>query len=87
VVIAAGEAEPGDTVEFAGGRQARVAAVLPSPPADDSPACYVTIRHDPAGVPAGAPVPVLTVCFADTLVRLAGTTMTGPIPADEGTAA
>jgi hypothetical protein len=54
---------------------------------DDSPACYVTIRHDGAGVAEGSPVPVLTVCFADTLVRLAGTTAAVPAPADEGVAA
>jgi hypothetical protein len=87
VVITAGEAEPGDVVEFAGGRRARIAAVLPPRPADGSRACYVTIRHDAAGVPAGAPVPVLTVCFADALVRLAGVVMTAPVPADAGVAA
>ena len=48
-------------------------------------ACYVTIRHDTADAPAGSPV--LTVCFADTLVRLAGTTAAAPAPADEGVAA
>jgi hypothetical protein len=75
VVIAIGEAQPGDVIEFAGGRQARVAAVLTPRPADDSPARYVTIRHDPAG---------LTVCFVDTLVRLASTVMIAPVPLGEG---
>lgn len=87
VVIAAGEAQPGDVIEFVTGRQARVAAVLSPRPADGSPACYVTICHDTAGVPAGSPVSVLTVCFADTLVRLAGTAAAAPVPADEGVAA
>lgn len=88
VVISAGEAEPGDVIEFAGGRQVRVATVLPPRRADDDfPACYVTIHHDLAAVPAGVPVPVLTVCFADTLVRLAGTVMAAPVPAGEGVAA
>jgi len=84
-VIAVGEALPGDVIEFVTGRQARVVAVLSPHPADGSPACYVTICHDTAGVPAGSPVPVLTVCFADTLVRLAGAAV--PVPADEGVAA
>jgi len=70
--IAVADAEPGDAVEFATGRQVRVAAVSVSRPAADD-AAYVTIRHDAAGVPAGSPVPVLTVCFVDTIVRLAGT--------------
>ncbi len=86
VVITAGEVRPGDVIEFVTGRQARVGAVL-VPPAADSAACYVTIRHDTAGVRAGSPVPVLTVCFADALVRLAGTTAAAPAPADEGVAA
>ncbi len=87
VAITAGEARSGDVIEFATGRRARVAAVLAPPPAEDSAACYVTIRHDTADAPAGTPVPVLTVCFADTLVRLAGTTAAAPAPADEGVAA
>ncbi len=86
VAITAGEAQPGDVIEFVTGRQARVAAVLVPPPAD-SATCYVTICHDTADAPAGFPVPVLTVCFADTLVRLAGTTAASPAPADEGVAA
>ena len=86
VVITAGEAQPGDVIEFVTGRQATVAAVLGPPPAD-SAACYVTIRDGTAGVPAGSPVPVLTVCFADTLVRLAGTVTAAPVPAGEGVAA
>ncbi|MGH3196513.1 MAG: hypothetical protein ACRDNT_11390 [Streptosporangiaceae bacterium] len=87
VAITVGEAEPGDVLEFAGGRRARVAAVLPSRPAGGSPGCYVTILHGARGVPPGAPFPVLTVCFADTLVRLAGTVMAVPVPAGEGVAA
>ena len=87
VAITAGEARPGDVIEFVTGRQARVAAVLVPPPAEDPAVCYVTIRHDTADAPAGSPVPVLTVCFADTLVRLAGTTAAPPVPADEGVAA
>jgi len=87
VAITAGEARPGDVIEFVTGRQARVAAVLAPPPAEDSATCYVTIRHDTADAPAGSPVPVLTVCFADTLVRLTGTTAAVPAPADEGVAA
>jgi hypothetical protein len=86
VAITAGEAQPGDVIEFVTGRQARVATVLVPPPAD-SAACYVTICHDTADVPAGSPVLLLTVCFADTLVRLAGTTAAAPAPADEGVAA
>jgi hypothetical protein len=85
VVIPIGEAKPGDVVEFATGRQARVAAVLAPRPADDSPACYVTLCHPAAGVTGDSPVQVLTVCFADTVVRLAGALAT--IPADEGVAA
>jgi len=87
VVIVVGEAVPGDVIEFVTGRRARVAAVLTPRPADDSLACYVTIRHDGAGVAEGVPVPVLTVCFADTLVRLAGTTTALQAPADEEVAA
>jgi hypothetical protein len=77
-MIAVGEAKPGDVVEFVTGRQARIAAVLTPRPADDTPGCYVTICHDTADVPNGSPAPVLTVCFADELVRLAGTTAAAP---------
>jgi hypothetical protein len=86
VVITAGEAMPGDVIEFVTGRQARVAAVLVSLSAEGSPACYVTIRHD-TDAPVSSPVPVLTVCFADTLVRLAGITAVAPTLAGEGVAA
>lgn len=84
VVIPAGEAEPGDVVEFAGGGggRVRVAGVPFSHLTGEFAGRYVTIRHDPADVPAGAPRRVLTVCFADTLVRLAGTVMSAAAPAD-----
>lgn len=87
VVIPVGEAEPGDVVEFAGGRRVRVAGVPFSHLTGEFAGRYVTIRHDPAEVPAGAPRRVLTVCFADTLVRLAGIAVSAAVPAGEGAAA
>jgi hypothetical protein len=72
-VIAAEVTRPGDVVVFAAGRTAQVAAVS-SAERDAGPGLdgtrYVTLHHSPSGIPAGCPVPVVTVCLGGTPVGL-----------------
>ncbi len=71
-MLPAGESLPGDVIAFAGGREVTVARVAFSQSPGAGQAAYVTVFHASVRDGLDASVPVVTICMAETLVRLAG---------------